>query len=111
MELVGTIEPPAGAVSVMAEWITLIGMHPSLTTVPPQQGINPFTKGPFMFKARQDAARVLYEGARVGFIEWAQDDSQVLVVFSNTGVETVVTKIAVDVASRLGWKFSPPCAA
>ena len=111
MDLLGTIEPPAAATSGRAEWITLIGAHPALAPVQPVQGINPFTKEPYLYKPRPDSARVLLEGSQVGSISWAEDGSQLLVVWSNVGVQARVAKVAADVASRLGWSFLPASAA
>jgi hypothetical protein len=107
MDLLGTIEPSAGATSGQNERITLIGTHPSLAPVPPRQGINPFTKGPCLYKARPDTARVLIEGREVGSIEWAQDESQLLVVWSDAATNAQVAKVAADVASQLGWRYVP----
>src|SRR5215471_360471 len=110
MDLLGTIEPKAGTTSGQDEWISLIGAHPSLASVPARLGINPFTKGPYLYKARPDTARVLVEGLAVGSIEWAQDESQRLVVWSDAAANVQVEDVAVDVASRLGWKYVPESA-
>jgi hypothetical protein len=107
MDLLGTIEPTAATSAGRNEWLTLVGTHPSLAPVPPRQGINPFTKEPMQYKAAPDTARVLVEGSEVGYFAWAEDDSQVLAVWSDAGAEKQVSAVASDVAARLGWQFVP----
>ena len=107
MDLLGTIEPTAGASAGRNEWLTLVGTHPSLAPVPPRQGINPFTKESMQYKAAPDTARVLVEGSQVGCFSWAEDNPQVLAVWSDTGAKAQVSAVAVDVAALLGWQFVP----
>ena len=105
MELLGTIEPGDDLTTNEPEWILLIGAHRQLSRVPDREGINPFTKEPMHYKARPDTARVLVGATEVGSIEWAQDGSRRLAVWSNVGSEEKVRSVARDVASRLGWQF------
>jgi hypothetical protein len=107
MDLLGTIEPTVGTSAGRSEWLNLVGAHPSLAPFTPRQGINPFTKEPMQYKAAADTARVLVEGSQVGCIGWAEDNSQVLVAWSDTGAEAQVSAVAADVAARLGWQFVP----
>ena len=107
MDLLGTIEPIAGTTFGRSEWISLIGAHPALAPVQPLLGINPFTKRPHLYKAPRDFARVLVEGSQVGSIAWAEDGSEVLVVWSAPAAGADVANVAADVASRLGWRFLP----
>jgi hypothetical protein len=107
MDLLGTIEPTAGTSAGGSEWLTLIGVHPSLARIPPRQGVDPFTREPMQYRAAPDAAHVLVEGSKVGCIGWAEDDSQVLVAWSDVGAEAQVSAIVADVAARLGWQFVP----
>ena len=105
MELLGTIEPNTEVATGKPEWIRLIEAHPELSPVPPKEGINPFTRDPYLYRARPDTARVVAEVGQLGLIEWAQDESRRLVVWSNPGSEAKVRSIAEDVASTLGWRF------
>jgi hypothetical protein len=107
MELLGTIEPNNGATVSKSEWIALIAVHPSLAQSAPRQGINPFTKEPVMYKPAPDSARVMADGAAVGAMHWAMDDSRRLVVWSLPTTREHVMGIARDVASDLGWRFLP----
>jgi hypothetical protein len=111
MDLLGTIEPTSDSSAGNSEWIALIGTHPSLAPIPPHQGINPFTKGQMQYKARPDSAQILVNGSKVGFITWAEDDSQLLVAWTNAGAEAQVANIAAEIAACLGWKFLPSSAA
>ena len=111
MDSLGTILPTVGATTGRDEWISLIGVHPSLATVPDRQGINPFTKDPYLFKAPRDSARVLVAGTEVGNITWAEDELQLLVVWSVATATAQVTNVAIDIASKLGWQFVPGRAA
>jgi hypothetical protein len=106
MEPLGTIEPSGDvAAGGRLEWIRLIEVYPQLSPVPPREGINPFTKGPHLYRARPDTARVLAEIGEIGLIHWAEDDSRRLAVWSNSGSESEVKRVAEAVASRLGWRF------
>jgi hypothetical protein len=105
MELLGTIEPGADLAVGKPEWIRLIGEHPQLSTMPDREGVNPFTRKPYLYKANPDLARVCVQLEQVGSIHWAMDDSRRLVVWAEPGSEQSVRNIAQDVASRLGWRF------
>jgi hypothetical protein len=105
MEFIGTIEPDAGAALHHNGWIALICAHPSLAPVQTRQGINPFTKEPYVYQPPTDYAHILLDGKEVGAIHWTMDDSRRLVVWSMPGVKTRVIVIAQDVASKLGCRF------
>ena len=105
MQLLGTIEPDDAPLADPGEWIALIGKHTSLAAALPKQGINPFSKQPYLFKPTQDYAGVLFDGDKVGAIHWAMDGSHRLIVWSEPAARVHVTEIAQDVASQLGWRF------
>jgi hypothetical protein len=105
MELLGSIEPGADPAIGKPEWIRLVEEHPQLSPVPAREGINPFTRGPMLFKAKPDAAQVMAGPQQIGSIYWAMDDSRRLVVSAHAGFEDQVRTVAEDVASRLGWRF------
>jgi hypothetical protein len=105
MQLLGTIEPDDAASAGQGEWIALIGKHSSLAAPLPKQGINPFTKQPHLFEPAKDHASVVLDGGKVGAIHWAMDGSHRLIVWSAPGAISHVTDIALDVASRLKWRF------
>jgi hypothetical protein len=105
VELLGTIEPGADLATGKPEWLRLIDAHPQLSPAPAREGINPFTRKPLLFEARQDSARVLVKLRQIGSIHWALDDSRRLVVWADIGSEQEVRNVAEDVASRLGWRF------
>jgi hypothetical protein len=105
VELLGTIEPGAEHAIGKPEWINLIEAHPHLSSSPPKQGINPFTRKPHLYQPNPTGALVVIEGSQIGSIHWAMDDSRRLVVWSNAGAEEKVRSVATDVAVRLGWQF------
>jgi len=106
-KFIGTIEPDSGATFDRNGWIALIGAHSSLAAAQTRQGINPFTKEPHVYRPAPDYAGVLRDGAEVGAIHWAMDDSRRLAVWSMPGAEAQVIVVAQDVASRLGCCFHP----
>jgi len=65
----------------------LIDAHPQLSRVPSRWGINPFTRGPLLFKSKPDTARVLMEQNPIGFIHWALNDTCRLIVAGRFPVE------------------------
>lgn len=105
MTLLGTIEPNHGAVAERPEWIRLIDSHPDLGRGSDVSGINPFTKRPMIFKPNPDGAQVRVKSSVVGSIHWAMDGSRQLIVWSKVGAEVEVQRIAIDIATRLGWNF------
>jgi hypothetical protein len=104
-ELLGTIEPDNGAVAGRKEWIALIEAHPCLSPGQPRQGINPFTKEPVIYKPRADYAQVTVDGAKVGAIHWAMDESRRLILWSLPMARVQSIDIAQQVAARLGWRL------
>jgi hypothetical protein len=107
VELLGTIEPGVDATSGKPDWIRLIDVHPQLSPVPARWGVNPFSRGPLLFKSKPDTARVLLEQIEIGLIYWAMDDTCRLIVCASAGFEERVRNLAQEVASRLGWSFFP----
>jgi hypothetical protein len=105
MNMLGTIEPNDGAVADRLEWIRLIDSHPDLGRSSDVSGINPFTKRPTIFKANPDAAHMRGKSSVVGSIHWAMDGSRQLIVWSEVGAELEVQRVAIDIATRLGWNF------
>jgi hypothetical protein len=105
VKILGMIEPNADLATGKPQWIRLIAGHPQLSPVAAQDGVNPFTRGPLVFTAKPDTARVLLEHRQIGLIHWAMDESRHLIVWADIGSEEKVRKVAEDVASRLGWRF------
>jgi hypothetical protein len=103
MELLGTIEPGDGAAADRKEWNAVIAAHSFLSPGQPQQGVNPFTREPLTYKPAPDYALIIVDGAKVGAIHWAMDDSRRLVLWSIPTARIQVIDTAQDVASRLGW--------
>lgn len=84
-----------------ARWIALIGQHPNLSVMPPRQGINPFTREPMLFQAK-DVALVTEAGKQLGAMDWAPDDSQQLCIWIDDGAAgDALDAIGADVATRL----------
>lgn len=107
MELIGTIEPDNGATADRNEWIALIEAHSCLSLGKPRQGINPFTKEPFIYKPAPDYAQITVDGTKVGAIHWAMDESRRLVLWSLPTARIQVIDIAQEVAATLGWRLLP----
>jgi hypothetical protein len=105
MILFSTIEPNDSAVADRPDWLRLIDSHPHLGRVSDVSGINPFTKRPMIFKSNPDGAQVRVKSSVVGSIHWAMDGSRKLIVWSEAGAEVAVQRIAIDIATRLGWNF------
>ena len=103
MDFIGEIlsdpDPPG---IVNQRWIELIREHPNLEPVPPRQGINPFTKKPFVYRPRPDVARVVLGGKYVGLMSWAEDGSNRVVV---VGEPPVVAPLARGIAKTLGGRL------
>jgi hypothetical protein len=110
MDLLGTIRPGDSDVDRNA-WAALISAHSFLASVAPRRGINPFTKKPHTFEAPTDSARIVLDGVEVGAVNWAEDDSNCLVVWSAPAAKIRVAVIAQDIAARLGMRFVPDGAA
>jgi hypothetical protein len=105
VDLLGKIEPDAGVGSGKAEWHHVIDAHPQLSRGQAKEGINPFDGKPHLYTANPYAAAVMIDGRDVGAIDWAIDNSRLLVVWSAAGAEEKVIGVAMDVAARLGWHF------
>ena len=96
MDFVGSITSAPGI--DLERWVELIEAHPNLVRFPAQEGLNPFTKAPMIYRAHPGDARVIAGGAEVGAI-WAQDGSHRITV---EGDLDLVEPLALDVASKLG---------
>ena len=71
MAFIGQIEGASGSNGIDKDsWIRLIDSHPQLSVVPPQKGINPFTRKPIEFKALPTSAIVCIGGEEIGLISW-----------------------------------------
>jgi hypothetical protein len=105
MQLLGTIEPDDASSADQGEWLALMGKHKSLAAALPKQGINPFSKQPYLIEPAKDYASVLLDGSKVGAIHWAMDGSHRLIVWSEPAARTHVMDIAQDVASQLRWRL------
>jgi hypothetical protein len=58
-----------------------------------------------VFSPSPEAAIVVVDGAKIGAIRSAMNDSRQLIVWSEPEAKIRVLAIASDVASRLGWRF------
>jgi hypothetical protein len=98
----GSIVAKAGQPGIdLARWIGLIGQHSNLSVMPPRQGLNPFTREPMLFQAK-DIALVTASGRQLGAMDWAPDDSQQVCVWIDDGAAAdMLDAVAVDVAKRL----------
>jgi len=101
MNLLGTVKPNEGAVADRSEWIRLIDSHSDLGRTSDVNGINPLTKLPTIFKSNPDGAQVRIKSSVVGSIHWAMDGSRQLIVWSESGSEVDVQRIAVE------FRFEP----
>ena len=102
MKIRGSIVAKAGQPEFdLARWIELIGQHSNLSVMPPRQGLNPFTREPMLFQAK-DIALVTAFGKQLGAMDWAPDDSQQVCVWIEDGAAAdSLDTIAADVAARL----------
>jgi hypothetical protein len=107
MDLLGTIRPGDSAEVERSVWVALISAHSFLASVAPRRGINPFTKKPHTFEAPPDSARIVLDSMDVGAVNWAEDGSNCLVVWSAPAAKIRVAVIAQDIAARLGMRFVP----
>lgn len=80
-------------------WTGLIGTHPNLRPASPKTGINPFTRRPPAFRLHPDFAWVVIAGEQVGSVSWAEDGSNQIAVWGESGG---VDEIARQVAAQLG---------
>jgi hypothetical protein len=85
-------------------WHDVIGRHPNLSPLPPREGLNPFTKQPYLYPAPAENVRVILDGIEVGSMTWAEDGSCQIAV---DGDSATVVKIATQVAEELGCVFEP----
>jgi len=103
MDFIGEISvEPRSTSFTKNQWIDVIRVHPNLVSIPPREGINPFTKERVTFPARLNAAHVVVDGKNVGSMSWAEDDSARIIVF---GEPQSVLLMAHDVARSLGGRF------
>jgi len=100
MNWLGGIASPPGAPAIdLQKWTDLIAKHPSLVRFADREGVNPFTKGPMIFRAHPGNAHVVVDGATVGAMTWAEDGPDQIGV---EGVAALVEPLAREVASLLG---------
>ena len=71
----------------------------------PRPGLDPFVREPMLYKPAPEAATVMSDGAAVGAMHWAMDDSRRLVVWSRPTSRGHVMGVARDVAADLGWRI------
>ena len=88
----------------LQRWLDVIARHPNLASVPRREGLNPFTKEPYFYRAPPEDARVILDGVQVGSMTWAQDGSRQIAV---EGEISIVERIAIQVAEELGCVFEP----
>jgi hypothetical protein len=104
MTYVGHIEAAAAAID-REKWLALIDAHDALGHVPPQKGVNPFTRKPTLIHAPKSDAKILRNGVQIGSVGWALDGSPVLHVNANDDAVAQVCRIADDIATSLGARF------
>ena len=80
-------------------WTQLIATHPNLAPVPAREGVNPFTRAPFTYRAHPGDAHVVVAGTQVGAMTWAQDGTSRIEVDGDTAL---VEPVALGVAFELG---------
>ncbi len=80
-------------------WTQLIARHPHLAPFPAREGVNPFTRAPFAYRAYPGDAYVVVAGTQVGMMTWAQDGTSRIAV---DGDAEVVEPVALSVAAELG---------
>lgn len=102
---IGEIKPEGGSQIHKKDWIELIANHPALSTIPPKEGVNPFTREPTKFFAPSTHAQVLIADESVGSITWAEDDSDSLNVSALPDHESHVSDIATEIARVLNCRF------
>ena len=85
-------------------WTQVIARHPHLAPVPAREGMNPFTRAPFTYRAHPGDAQVVVAGEQVGRMTWAQDDdgSNRIAVEGDAGL---VEPVPVEVAAQLGGTY------
>ena len=107
MAFIGQIEGASGSNGIDKDsWIRLIDSHPQLSVVPPQKGINPFTRKPIEFKALPTSAIVCIGGEEIGSISWAQDGSPSLIVEADDKSADAIASLAQELAIDLGGTFT-----
>ena len=111
---IGRIEPVSETSEIdRARWLALINSHGALSHVPPQKGINPFTRERMEVKAPASTAVVSANEVPTGSIAWAMDGSPILMVEAEDAesVESVATvaqeiagvRLASILCAALGW--------
>jgi hypothetical protein len=85
-------------------WLEVITQHPNLSLLPPREGLNPFTKQPYLYPAPAENAQVILDGVQIGSMTWAEDGSRQIAV---DGDAATLVKIAMQVAEELGCIFEP----
>jgi hypothetical protein len=94
-------DPPA---LTLQRWLEVIARHPNLALEPPSQGLNPFTKQPYLFQPPRGNACVILDGVQIGSMTWAEDGSCRIAV---VGESPSVKEIAMQVANELGCVYEP----
>lgn len=103
MDFVGVIAAASDPPGIDRQrWIDTIPKHPALASVPPGRRINPFTGQPQEFPANPATARIVIEGKDVGMMGWAQDESNVIIVY---GPADLVRTVANEIAGLLGATY------
>lgn len=106
MAYIGRLKPVTESAEIdEMRWIKLIDSHGSLRHAPPVNGINPFTRQPWVFYAADSTAEVIIDGTSVGSIVWASDGSSLLFVNADDEWVDTVASIAEEIAKTLGVFF------
>ena len=101
----GSITAPRDTPGIdLGRWIQLIARHQNLVACPSREGINPFTKGPFTYRAHPGDAHVVVNGETVGTMTWAQDGTNRIDVQGTPGL---VEPVAIEVAAAVAGEWIP----
>jgi hypothetical protein len=74
MNLLGSITASPDPPGVDAtRWMQFIAEHPNLRSHPPKLGLNPFTRGPQLYRPDPRSARIVIKGREIGAMSWAED--------------------------------------
>ena len=102
---IGTIESNVDKSICYQKWVDLVEQLDFLRSMEPRVGINPFTGKEVEFKPRKDIGLVYKGSDKVGSLDWAQDESNVLVVEAFESEVDYVIEIAEKVAEKINASF------
>ncbi len=101
----GHIEPIEGQIFTRDWWEGEIVKDKELCLSIAREGINPFTREPMVYEPNPSTAIVYDQSTKIGSIEWAQDGSDVLIVWAEKGHESSMRSWTEGLATRLFGVF------